>query len=132
MNTDPIADLLTRIRNASLVGHPTVSVPASKKKEQILAVLKDEGYIRAYQVSEEEKGKPNILITLAYSKDGESAIKKIDRLSRPGIRKYIACEDIPRYRGGLGTVIVSTSTGMMSGEQAREKGIGGELICSVF
>jgi len=132
MNTDPIADLLTRIRNASAVGHPSVSIPGSKKKEQILEVLKNEGYVRNYQVSEEEKGKPNILITLAYAQDGEASIKKIDRLSRPGIRKYVACEDIPRYRGGLGTVIVSTSSGMMSDQQAREKGIGGELICSVF
>ena len=132
MNTDPIADLLTRIRNASDAKHPTVKVPASKSKKQILALLTDEGFVAGYEERDNEDGKPEFKIALRFDNKGLPVIREIKRLSRPGKRVYVGREEIPRNRGGLGMVIVSTSKGMLSDQKARLEGIGGELICSVF
>lgn len=138
MVTDPIADLLTRIRNATRVGYPLVSVQASKVKERLLGVLLASGYIHGFERAVEKKkkneksAKPVIKIQLRYTGAGKPAVREIKRLSRPGKRVYVRSEKIPRHRGGLGTVIVSTSQGMMTDADARQKGLGGELICSVF
>jgi small subunit ribosomal protein S8 len=132
MNTDPIADLLTRVRNASAAGHPTVTIPASKTKEQVLRVLQEEGYIEAYEVLDADSAKKRFKVVMSYQNNGRPAIQEIDRLSRPGKRLYVAAEDVPKQKGGLGLVVVSTSRGMMSDREARKQGIGGELICSVF
>jgi len=130
--TDPIADLLTRIRNASSVGFKAVDIPASRKKEAILKVLKDGGYVGEFQSIEEGAGKKTLRVNLRYSDAGVPVIKKIDRMSKPGRRFYVRKDSIPYNRGGLGLVVVSTSRGVMSGQQARQEGIGGEVVCSVF
>lgn len=132
MVTDQIADLLTRIRNAQRAGHPTVSVPASSKKEHILKVLKDEGYIANYESGEDADNKPRLKVYLKYTNTGQAAIQELDRLSKPGRRVYVNTKQIPRCKGGLGVVIVSTPHGMVSDKEARRLGVGGELICSVF
>ena len=126
---DPIADLLTRIRNAQLAGHESVTIPHSKLKGEVIRVLKEEGYIEAYQVSDE--GKPSIEVTLKYSK-GVPVIEKIKRVSRPGLRIYKDCENVPSVNGGLGVAIVSTNKGVMTDRLARKEGVGGEVICTVF
>ncbi len=131
MYTDPIADLLTRIRNAQIAKHQTVKVPASRTKERILKVLIDEGYIANVEEFK-ENNKRYLRVFLRYASDGTPVIKRLDRLSRAGRRAYVSFEDVPVYKSGLGTVIVSTSKGMISGREAREKKVGGELICSVF
>lgn len=131
MVTDQIADLLTRIRNAQRVGHLTVAAPASSTKTRILDVLVQEGYIEKYDVSEVD-GKRTLNISLKYSMQGEPVIKEITRISSPGCRKYVRKRDIGLFKHGLGTVIVSTSKGMLSDREARLQGVGGELICSVF
>jgi len=129
---DPIADLLTRIRNASSVGFREVDIPASKKKEAILGVLKDGGYVGEYEQIDQGKGKKTLRVNLRYSTRGVPVIRKIDRLSKPGRRHYVGKDKIPYYKGGLGLVVLSTSKGMMSAQQARQEGIGGEVVCSVF
>ncbi|MDR2337468.1 MAG: 30S ribosomal protein S8 [Deltaproteobacteria bacterium] len=131
MNTDPIADLLTRIRNAQKAGHQIVYVPFSKTKESIISVLLSEGYIEA--VTTETKGiKKNFRIVLKYTKTGRAVIKEIKRLSSSGRRLYVPVDKIPVFRSGLGTIIVSTSKGMMTGREAKRQNIGGELVCSIF
>lgn len=132
MVTDQISDLLTRIRNAAQVGHPTVSIPASHTKERILDVLRDEGYIHRYEPAEDSQGHKQIKAFLKYDNSGKPVIKELTRMSSPGKRYYVGKDDVPTCRGGLGLVIVSTSRGMMSDRAARKEGIGGELICSVF
>ena len=132
MTTDPIADLLTRIRNALAAGHLSVKVPVSKTKERILKVLLDEGYIDGFEVVEPEPGKKQFKIQLRYIADGRPVIQELTRLSKPGRRRYVGKSDIPRYRSGLGVVVVSTSKGMLSDVDARREGVGGELICAVF
>ena len=133
MYTDPIADLLTRIRNASQVGHPSVLVPASKKKEQVLEVLRDEGYIESFEVEKSEEGHSNLRVFLRYGGPVQRpVVREIKRLSRPGRRVYCRHQDIPRCRGGLGVLVLATSKGMLSDREARRLGVGGELICSVF
>ncbi len=132
MFTDPIADLLTRIRNASTAGHPTVSVAASKTKERILNVLLDEGYIDRVEQITGERNKSTFKIYIRYATDGSPVIREIRRLSRPGKRVYVPTEKIPEFKGGLGLVVVSTSRGMLSDREARRQRIGGELICTVF
>jgi small subunit ribosomal protein S8 len=132
MITDQIADMLTRIRNAQNVGHPTVSLPSSNTKKSILEVLKSEGYIDSFEVLEADTKKPSLKIKLKYDGRGDPVVKEINRLSTSGRRRYVAAEDIPVFRMGLGTIVVSTSKGMLTGIQARAEGIGGELICSVF
>lgn len=131
MNTDPIADLLTRIRNAQKAGHPTVVVPASKTKEQILTVLQGEGYIERV-VEDKDGAKKFYRIFLRYDNYGEPVIKEVRRLSKSGRRQYVTVEKIPFYRSGLGTIVVSTSKGMMTGQEAKRQNVGGELICAIF
>ena len=127
--TDPIADMLTRIRNGQKARRVTVSMPASKVKEAVARVLKDEGYITDFAVDGEGAGK-SLTIELKYF-EGVPVIERIQRASRPGLRVYRGAEGLPKVLGGLGVAIVSTSAGVMSDRQAREKGIGGEVLCIV-
>tara|TARA_B100000963_G_scaffold143275_1_gene124824 strand:+ start:111494 stop:111895 length:402 start_codon:yes stop_codon:yes gene_type:complete len=133
MYTDPIADYLTRIRNASLTGHKVVEIPSSKIKNEITKILFDEGYIMSYKIIEIKDNQNVIKIALKY--DGptnEPVIRKIQRISRPGLRKYSGFKSIPRILNGLGISIVSTSKGVMTGKMALKNNIGGELICYVY
>jgi small subunit ribosomal protein S8 len=127
--TDPIADMLTRIRNAQMVRKPLVSMPASKVKASIAQVLKDEGYIDGFAVRENE-GKPQLDISLKYYA-GQPVIEKIERVSRPGLRIYRGRDDLPKVMNGLGVAIVSTSRGVMTDRKARATGVGGEVLCIV-
>ena len=127
--SDPISDMLTRIRNGQSARKVNIEVPASKVKEAIANVLLDEGYILSYKIIEEGSQK-NIFIELKYF-EGVPVIEKIQRYSKPGLRIYRGKEDLPKVLGGLGVAIVSTSAGVMSDRQAREKGIGGEVLCIV-
>ena len=127
--TDPIADMLTRIRNGQKARMVSVSMPASKAKEAVAKVLKDEGYITSYS-TEGEGAASSLSVELKYF-DGVPVIERIQRASRPGLRIYRGKQDLPKVLGGLGVAIVSTSAGVMSDRQAREKGIGGEVLCIV-
>jgi len=127
--TDPIADMLTRIRNAQMVEQAAVLMPSSKVKLAIAKVLKDEGYIDGFKVSDAES-KPVLEIGLKYYA-GKPVIEKIERVSRPGLRIYKGRDDIPRVLNGLGVAIVSTSRGVMTDRRARESGVGGEVLCIV-
>ncbi|GJM11956.1 MAG: 30S ribosomal protein S8 [Pseudohongiella sp.] len=128
--SDPIADLLTRIRNAQMAKLPTVGIPSSKIKVAIAKVLQDEGYILGYQV-DENGGKPELNIELKYFQ-GKPVIEEIKRASRPGLRSYKGKEELPKVRAGLGISIMSTNKGLMTETQARAAGIGGEVLCTVF
>ena len=128
--SDPIADLLTRIRNAQMAKLPTVVMPSSKIKVAIAKVLQDEGYITGYSVNEND-GKPTLDIELK-SFQGKAVIEEIKRASRPGLRSYKGKEDLPKVRAGLGISILSTNKGLMTETQARAAGIGGEVLCTVF
>ena len=129
--TDPVADLLTRIRNANRNGAKSVSVPYSGLKNRILAVLKEQGYITDYEpVLEEAKG--SLRIQLKYGPDGERAIQHIKRVSKPGRRVYCRVSTLPEVLDGLGTAIVSTSRGVMSSARAKSLGVGGEVLCEVW
>ena len=128
--TDPIADMFTRIRNAQATAKPTVRMPASKVKAAIAKVLKDEGYVRDFQVTKAENNKTVLEIALKYF-EGRPAIDKLDRVSRSGLRVYRNKNSLPKVMGGLGIAIVSTPSGIMTDAQAREKGVGGEVICTV-
>ena len=131
MNTDPIAYYLTRVRNANSAGHRVVSIPASKLKLEITKILFDQGYILSYKV-EEETVQKSIKIALKYDRlTKEPVIKKLQRISTPGLRKYASSGEIPRVLNGLGTAIVSTSHGVMTGKQAKKENVGGEVICYV-
>ena len=127
--TDPISDMLTRIRNGQKARKVSVAMPASKVKEAIARVLKDEGYITDYS-TEVDGAKKSLTIELKYF-EGVPVIERIQRASRPGLRVYRGKDELPKVLGGLGVAIVSTSAGVMSDKQAREKGIGGEVICVV-
>jgi small subunit ribosomal protein S8 len=127
--TDPIADMLTRIRNAQMVGKTVVDMPSSKLKASIAQVLKDEGYIEGFAVREKD-GKPELEISLKYYA-GQPVIEKIERVSRPGLRIYKGREDLPKVMNGLGVAIVSTSKGVMTDRKARATGVGGEVLCIV-
>jgi small subunit ribosomal protein S8 len=127
--TDPIADMLTRIRNAQTSKKASVTMPSSTAKIAVAKVLKDEGYIDSYS-TEADGAKNNLTIELRYY-EGKPVIEKIQRVSKPGLRIYRSKEDLPRVLGGLGVAIVSTSAGVMSDRQARENGIGGEVLCIV-
>jgi small subunit ribosomal protein S8 len=127
--TDPIADMLTRIRNAQQANKTQVSMPASKLKASIAQVLQDEGYIAAFNINDGE-GKPSLTITLKYF-EGKAVISEIKRVSRPGLRVYKSANDLPRIIGGLGVAIVSTSKGVMADRKARALGQGGEVLCAV-
>ena len=128
--SDPIADMLTRIRNGLAVRKRTVTMPASNMKQAIAGVLKEEGYITDAAV-EEDGVHRNLVITLRYA-DGVAAIEEIQRVSRPGRRVYANVADMPRVNGGLGIVMVSTSKGLLTDRQARLSGVGGEVVCRVF
>ena len=129
--TDPISDMITRIRNAQLRTLNTVSIPNSKFGAKILDVLKEEGYISDYKPSSEEKNNKFLLVNLKYN-NGIPVIKEISRVSKPGRRVYSKAESIPKIQNGLGIAIVSTSKGIMTDNDARIKKIGGEIICKVF
>ena len=131
MNTDPIADYLTRVRNANSAGHRVVSIPASKLKLEITKILFDQGYILSYKV-EDDTVQKSIKIALKYDRlTKEPVIKKLQRISTPGLRQYASSGEIPRVLNGLGTAIVSTSNGVMTGKQAKKENVGGEVICYV-
>lgn len=128
--TDPIADYLTRIRNAQMAQMPEVTCPSSKLKIAISKVLEAEGYIKGYSVAD-EGSKPTLTVELKYFK-GKPVIEEIKRVSRPGLRAYKGKEELPKNRAGLGIAIMSTSKGLMTSKQAEEAGIGGEVLCTVF
>lgn len=127
--SDPIADMLTRIRNGQQAEKTAVSMPASKLKAAVARVLKEEGYILDFETGV-TAGKPTLTVTLKYF-DGRPVIEKIRRVSRPGLRRYTGRDDIPEVLGGLGVAIVSTSRGVMTGQKARAMGQGGEILCTV-
>jgi len=130
MTTDPVADMLTRIRNGLRARHQRVEMPSSKLKVELARIFKEEGYISNYKVSEE--GRKRILrIVLRYDADGESTISSLERVSRPGRRVYVSAREIPRVLGDLGVNILTTPRGVMSGKSARKAGVGGELLCNV-
>lgn len=131
-HTDPIADMLTRIRNALKAGHPTVKVPASKLKVEIARIMREEGYINDYKVIATDGNKRELLIELRYGSRRERVINGLRRISKPGLRIYVGKDDIPILLGGLGTVIVSTSRGVMTGKEAKRLGIGGEVLCFIW
>ncbi len=131
MMTDPIADMLTRIRNALLAGHDEVAVPSSKVKTEIARILRDEGYIEDYRAVE-HRPQDVLQIRLRYGPSGEKVINGLERVSKPGRRVYRGKEEIPRVLGGLGISIVSTSQGILEGRAARQRGIGGEVIGKVW
>jgi small subunit ribosomal protein S8 len=133
--SDPIADMLTRIRNAVQAKHPRVDMPASRLKAEIARILQDEGYIQGFRIVEENAGgvaRPVIRISLKYGPHGERVISGIERISRPGRRVYFGRDEVPRVLGGLGTSILTTSRGVMSGREAVKAGVGGELLCNVW
>ena len=129
--TDPIADMLTRIRNAVMVSHETVNVPASKLKIELARVLKEEGFIENYEIIEEGKFKV-IKITLKYDSNKKSVITKLERISKPGLRTYSKSKNLEKVLGGLGISIVSTSKGLMTDRRARKENLGGEVLCYVY
>jgi len=129
--TDPISDLLTRIRNAMLAKHASVEVPASRMKLAILRILRDEGYIDDFSV-EEAAPQGRIAIRLKYRKDGAKTITGLERVSRPGRRVYRSKDEIPKVLNGLGITILSTSKGVMTGHACRQMGLGGEVLCNVW
>ncbi len=130
--TDAIADMLTRIRNAIVVRHDTVTVPASNMKVSLARIFKEEGFIRGFDVIRSDGPQPNIRLFLHYRSKDEPAISGLKRVSKPGLRVYVKKNEIPRYYGGLGVAILSTSEGLMTGRQAWRKGLGGELLCYVW
>ena len=131
MVTDPISDLLTRIRNASMVSKPSVSIPHSNFKFDLAKLLKNEGYVSDVKISGDGAQK-SIDIDMKYSEEGTSVISGMKRLSKPGQRVYSSFDKLPRNNGGLGTVVVSTSRGLLSDSEARKRKLGGELICEVW
>ena len=131
--TDPIADYLTRVRNAIRAGHRVVEIPASNIKKEITKILFDQGYILNYKFEEGENPQGTIKIALKYDPvDNESAIKNLHRISRPGLRQYAGYKDMPRVLNGLGIAIISTSQGVMTNKEAKNRKIGGEVLCYVY
>lgn len=132
MYTDPIADFLTRVRNASMAGHRVVDIPGSNLKREMTKILFDQGYILSYKF-EDDKVQGNIKIALKYDpQTKEPVIRKIERISKPGLRKYAGAGELPRVLNGLGIAIVSTSHGVMTGKQAQRDNVGGEVLCYVY
>ncbi len=129
--TDPLGDMLTRLRNASMRNKSTVRTPASKLRGWVLDVLADEGYIRGYEKADDEAGKPEFEVSLKYF-DGAPAFREIKRISTPGRRAYMGAKSLPKVRNGLGVAIVSTNRGVMSDAKARAENVGGEVLCTVF
>ena len=131
MLTDPISDYLTRVRNALAAEHPEVEVPASRLKRELSRILTEQGYISGWEVEPTAVGEV-IKIQLKYTEDRRPVISGLTRVSRPGRRRYVAHSEVPRVQGGMGTAIVSTSTGVMTGHQARAKGVGGEVVAYIW
>ncbi|MBM7684456.1 30S ribosomal protein S8 [Defluviitalea raffinosedens] len=130
--SDPIADMLTRIRNANIAKHDTVDIPASKMKQAIADILLNEGYIRGYEIIE-DGAKATIRITLKYGKDkNEKVISGLKRISKPGLRVFAGKDELPRVLGGLGTAIISTSKGLLTDRDARKLGVGGEVVAFIW
>ena len=129
--TDPVADFLARIRNAIRARHPKLDVPVSKLKLEMARILKEEGYIANFKPVEEE-GRRLLRMYLKYDGKNEAAISTVNRISRPGCRVYVGRNEIPRVLGGLGIVILTTPKGVMTGQQARKQGVGGEILCEVW
>jgi len=127
---DPLADMLTRIRNAQMAAKPSVSMPSSKLKAAVANVLKEEGYVTDFSVSDVE-GKVALTVELKYF-EGKPVIEELDRISKPSLRKYVGSNELPKVRGGLGVAIVTTSKGVMTDRAARAAGVGGEVLCTVF
>lgn len=130
--TDPIADMLTRIRNGLRAGHEEVAVPHSNVKEEIARVLKEEGYINSYNVEGEDAATKKIVISLKYTADKRRVITNLKRISKPGLRVYVKGEQVPRVLNGLGIAIISTSKGMMCDRDARKNNVGGEVVAYVW
>ncbi len=131
MMTDPIADMLTRIRNGNNAKHDTVDIPASNIKKELAGILLDEGFIKGYDVIED--GKQGVIrVDLKYGANNEKVLSGIKRISKPGLRVYVKSDEIPRVLGGLGIAVLSTSKGIMTDKVARKEGIGGEVICYVW
>ena len=131
MHTDPIADMLTRIRNANQALHPHVSMPSSKLKEEVAKILSSEGYLDGYKVEDAKVGK-ELTITLRYLNDRERVLQGLRRISTPGRRVYKGAGDLERVRGGIGVSIVSTSDGLLTDREARRRKVGGEVLCEVW
>ncbi len=131
MMTDPIADMLTRIRNAANAKHESVEIPASNIKKALSSILLDEGYIKAFDTIED--GKQGLIrIQLKYGKDNEKVISGLRRISKPGLKVYCKAEEVPKVLGGLGIAVISTSKGILTDKKAREAGVGGEVLCYVW
>jgi len=131
MLTDPIGDYLTRIRNALQAEHEDVVIPSSRLKREMSRILKEQGYIVDFATEAGEKGEV-LRVTLRYTEERDPVIMGMERVSRPGRRRYVKSDDVPRVQGGMGTTIVSTSTGVMTGHEARKKGVGGEVVAYVW
>ena len=131
MHTDPIADYLTRIRNAIRAGHDDVEIPASTQKMELSRILKEQGYITDFHKKPATVGE-TIEVTLKYTEDRKPVILGIERVSRPGRRRYVDHKNVPRVQGGTGTAIISSSVGVMTGHEARQKGVGGEVVAYVW
>jgi small subunit ribosomal protein S8 len=131
MVTDPIADYLTRMRNALLAGHKIVEIPSSNLKKKITEILFDQGYILNYKFEDNEGPQGTIKIALKYDRNRNSVIRELVRISRPGLRKYVSVEDLPRVKNGLGMAIISTSKGVLTDKQSRAEKVGGEVLCIV-
>jgi small subunit ribosomal protein S8 len=132
--TDPVADFLTRLRNAANAQHQDVAIPSSKLKRELARILAEQGYIEAFDVQPPVAGRPGeqLLVTLKYTDQRKPVISGIERVSRPGQRTYVDHAHIPRIQGGMGTAIISTSHGVMTGHEARQRGIGGEVVARVW
>jgi small subunit ribosomal protein S8 len=132
MLTDPISDMLTRIRNAVMARHDRVTLPGSRLKRAVAEILVSEGYVASVQTDPGDDGREHITLVLKYGRDRNPAIEGLRRVSRPGRRVYVACKDIHKVRQGLGISVLSTSRGLMSDREARKNGVGGELLCEVW
>ena len=131
MLTDPIADYLTRVRNALRADHPEVEIPASRLKKEMTRILVEQGYVNGFEVEPTQVGE-SIRIQLKYTEDRDPVIQGMRRVSRPGRRRYVPGSNVPRVQGGMGTAIISTSSGVMTGHEAKEKGVGGEVVAYVW
>ncbi len=131
MQADPVADYLTRVRNALSADHPEVAIPASRLKKEMTRILVEQGYLSGYEVEPTAVGE-SIRIKLKYTDDRDPVISGMRRISRPGRRRYVGGDEVPRVQGGMGTAIISTSAGVMTGHEAKQKGVGGEVVAYVW
>lgn len=130
--TDPIADLLTRIRNAARAGHSSVSIPGSRLKSQVVGILKSQGYIKGYEVAPGPAGQTEIKVALKPPQDGKRVLTGLKRISKPGLRVYVDKESVPKVLNGMGIAILTTSRGVVTDEEARQMGVGGEVLCEIW